>query len=85
MLTYTQRLFMGQFRSAYAGNLCSELLDKGGKLLMPLFLPEDTTDNESDGQLQIAKHKAYNIGGLTKTVFWVAISIFIALWLGRLS
>ncbi len=85
MLTYTQRLFLGQFRSVYAANLVSELIDKSGQALVSIFSPEDTTNYESSGQMQITRHNAYNIGGLAKTVFWVAISISIALWIGRLS
>lgn len=85
MFTYTQRLFMGQFRSVYAVNLIAELLDKSGNVLVSLFTPEDTTDKASDGQMRITRHTAYNISGLAKAVFWVAISISIALWIGRLS
>ncbi len=85
MLTFTQRLFMGSYRSDYAVNRISEFLEKSEQALMSLFSPEDTTNNEGDGQLQIAKHMAYNISGLTKAVFWIAISISIALLIGRLS
>ena len=66
MLAYTQRLFMGQFRSVYAVNLISEFLDKNGKVLMSLFSPEDTTDNAGEGQMQITRHNAYSISGLAK-------------------
>ena len=85
MLTYTKRLFMGQFRSVYAANLVSELIDKSGQAFVSMFSPEDTTNYESGGQMPITRHNAYNIGGLAKAVFWVAISISIALWIGRLS
>lgn len=85
MLTYTQRLFMGPYRSVYPVNRISEFLDKSGKALMFLFSPEDTTDNQSEGQMQIARHDAYNFRGLIKVAFWVAISISIALLMGRLS
>ncbi len=85
MLTYTQRLFMGSYRSDYAVNRISKFLDKCGQALMFLFSPEDTTNNEGEGQLQIAKHIPYYISGLTKAVFWIAISISIGLLIGRLS
>jgi len=63
----------------------SELLDRGSKALMSMFSPEDTTNSESGGQLQITRYNAYNISWLAKAVFWVANSILIALWIGRLS
>ena len=85
MLTYTQRSLMGSYRSDYAVNRISKFLDKSGQALRSLFSPEDTTNNGGEGQLQIAKHMAYNISGLTKAVFWIAISISIALLIGRLS
>jgi hypothetical protein len=85
MPTYTQRLFMGFYRSDYAANRISKFLDRSGQALMSLFSPEDTTNNEGEAQLQIAKYMAYNISGLTKAVFWIAISISIALFIGRLS
>jgi len=55
------------------------------KALMSMFSPEDTTNNEGGGQLQITKHNAYTISGSAKAVFRVAISISIALWIGRLG
>jgi hypothetical protein len=71
--------------SACTVNLIPELLDKSDKALMSLFSPEDTTDNQCEGHLQIARHDAYNFSGLIEVVFWVAISISIALLMGRLS
>jgi len=85
MFTDTQRLFVGQLSSGCTANLISELLDKSGKALMTLFSPEDTTLSEGSGQLPIAKPNDYNISGLAKTVVWVALSISIALWIGRLG
>ena len=85
MPTYTQRLFMGAYRSDYAANRISKFLDRSGQALMSLFSPEDTTNNEGEGQLQIAKYMAYNIRGLTKAAVWIALSISIALLIGQLS
>ncbi len=85
MLTYTQRSFMGPCRGVYSVNRIFEILDKYGKVLMSLLSPEDTTDSEGDAQVQNSKHEACNIRGIGKAVFWVAISISIALLMGRLS
>ena len=85
MLTDTQRLFMGSYRSDYAVGRISEFLDKSGKALMSLFSPEDTTENEGGGQLSTVKHNANIVNGLTKAVFWITLSISIALQMGRLS
>lgn len=85
MLTYTERSFMRHYRSVYPVNLISEILDKSRHAWMSLFLPEDSTDNQGEGQLQIVRHDTYNFSGLIKVVFWVAISISIALLMGRLS
>jgi hypothetical protein len=76
----THDAFLGKHN--YAVNRISKFLDKSGQALMSLFSPEDTTNNGGEGQLQIAKHMAYNTGGLTKAVFWIAISISMALWIG---
>ena len=85
MPTYTQRLFMGSCRSDYAAKRISNFLDRSGQALMSLFSPEDTTNNEGETQLQIAKYMAYNIRGLTKVAVWIALSISIALLIGQLS
>ena len=85
MLTHTQRLFMGSCRGDHAVNRISEFLDKSGKTLMALFSPEDTTETQDEGRIQIARHNVYNFNGFIKVVFWVAISISIALLIGRLS
>lgn len=85
MLTYAQRFFMGSYRSDYAVSRIFEFLDKSGKVLMSLLLPEDTTDNRGKAQVQIARYNTYNFNGLIKVVFWVAISISIAVLIGRLS
>jgi hypothetical protein len=85
MLTYSQRLFMGHYRGVYAVNWIFKIIDKCGKVLMSQFSPEDTTDNDGEAHLQNSKREVYNISGIIKAVFWVAISISIALQIGRLS
>jgi len=85
MLTYTERSFMGHYRSADPVNLIPKILDKCNHALLSLFSPEDTRDDKVEGQRQITEHNAYNIHGLTKAVLWVAISISMALLIGRLS
>jgi len=84
MLVSTQRSFSGQDIVFHALNLISEYLNKYGNALMPLISTEDTTENGDQGQLQIARYNGNDIRGAVKAVFWIAISISIALLMGRL-
>ena len=76
---------MGSYRSDDTENRISKTLDGSGQALVPLFSPEDTTNSEGEGHLQIAKYMEYNIRGLAKAVIWIAVSISIALLIGQLS
>ena len=85
MLTDTQRLVMGSYRSDEVVSRISKFLDRSSQVLMSLFSPEDTSGNPDEGQMQIVRHDPYDFKGLVKVLFWVAISISIALLIGRLG
>ena len=46
--------------------------------------PEDTTDNAAERRAQIPKYATVDIRGMLKAVFWIAISIGLALLIGKL-
>ena len=85
MLFYTQRSFLDYVFFVQTLNLIAKLLNKSANALIYLFSPEDTSETEGEGRLQITKCNGNNISGIIKALFWIAISISIALLMGRLS
>ena len=85
MLVYTQSSFSERHNDVPSPNLFSKLLKKCGNSLLQLFAPADTSENIGKGQAKVEKYGRYNINGLIKIVFWMLISISIALIMGQLS
>ena len=60
-------------------------LNNTGKTLLYLVSPEDTSGNDTERRLSIAKSGRDKIHGGIKALFWMAASITLALLIGQLS
>lgn len=91
MYVHTQRSVFRPYLVVNALSLFSELLSKCSMTLVYLVTPEDTTENGVERHLLIRKYNGSNINGAHKTkgaikaVFWIGISLAIALLMGQLS
>ena len=85
MLVHTQRSSKAPVFSARTQKLNTHILNNSNKALTFLFSPADTSANESQAMLPIAKSHRINIPGKLKTIFWILLSITIALLIGRLN
>jgi hypothetical protein len=85
MLGLVQRSTFWHCIVFYALKLIYEPLSKSGNALIFLVSPEDTIEKAKEGQMQIAKYERVDIRGVIKVVFWMAISITLSLFVGKLS
>jgi len=85
MLELRQRLFYESYLNFDTINLIPEFWNNCGKAFILLVSPTDTTENTVDGQLKSGTPVVNDIYGGVKVLFWIVMSITIALLIGQLS
>jgi hypothetical protein len=85
MLESTRRLSCWHHRALHASKSIAEKVAKNMGPLIYWASPEDTTEKTGDRQLQTAKYDRVDINGVVKTVLWIAVSITLSLFIGKLN
>jgi len=85
MLESTQRLYFRHNLVFNTFKLIAKFIYNINDILKILVSPVDTTEKASHSGLSLTKYHGRNALGIVKVLLWIAVSIAMALLIGRLS
>ncbi|MFK5954269.1 MAG: hypothetical protein QM498_14525 [Desulfobacterium sp.] len=85
MMESTQHSFSWHSLTVNAPKSIVNFIDKSIKTSIFLVSPADTTDTLGKRELQISRSNGITLKGSAKALFWIAVSITMAILIGQLS
>ena len=85
MLKSNQNTLSRLSRVSRASTMIAESRKKCISVWMDWVSPEDTTESAGKRPFQGAQYDRPDILGISKTIFWIAVSIGLSLFLGKLG
>lgn len=85
MLKSARRIDCWHHHALHATKSICETLSKSMGPLMGWVSPEDTTEKAGDRQLKTSKYGRVDIKGVVQTLLWIAVSITLSLFIGKLN
>ena len=85
MMESTQRSFSWHSPTVNAPKSVVSFIEESLKTLIFLTSPADTTDTLGKKELQLSRSNGITLKGSTKALFWIAVSITMAILIGQLS